>query len=214
DYFKDERYIKVNGKPMFMVYRPKLFPDIIKTIALWREEVKKAGFPDLYMGFAKNSEYKTDFKNVGFDFAFEFQPNFSLRPKALSAGVVIKKLKNLARKFGLRSSSNLEAVYDYEAYAKLQIDNGFVKDCYPTITPMWDNSSRRKVNYFILHDSSPDKYKLWLTHIKDNYPWRDMPESFLFINAWNEWAEGNHLEPCQKWGTAYLDATKEVLGSD
>ena len=75
---------------------------------------------------------------------------------------------------------------------------------------MWDNSARRK-DPFILHDSTPEKYKSWLSHIKENYPWNTVPENFLFINAWNEWAEGNHLEPCQKWGTAYLEATKDAL---
>ena len=59
--------------------------------------------------------------------------------------------------------------------------------------------------------SYPEKYKNWLSHIKENYPWKEVPENFIFINAWNECAEGNHIEPCQKWGTAYLDATKEIL---
>ena len=77
---------------------------------------------------------------------------------------------------------------------------------------MWDNSARRKENPFILHNSTPEKYKEWLKYIIENYSWETVPEQFLFINAWNEWAEGNHLEPCQKWGTAYLEATKQVLG--
>ena len=76
---------------------------------------------------------------------------------------------------------------------------------------MWDNSARRKENPFILHDSTPEKYRKWLSFIKENYPWNTVPENFLFINAWNEWAEGNHLEPCQKWGTEYLEITKESL---
>ena len=102
-------------------------------------------------------------------------------------------------------------IYDYEEYANLQMATSFKQKSYPSITPMWDNSARRKINYFILHHSTPQKYKVWLQHIINNYKWEDMPESFLFINAWNEWAEGNHLEPCQKWGREFLEVTKEAL---
>jgi hypothetical protein len=73
---------------------------------------------------------------------------------------------------------------------------------------MWDNSARRKINYFILHNSTPQKYKVWLQHIIDNYKWKVC--GTFFINAWNEWAEGNHLEPCQKWEEIYLTVTKSL----
>ncbi|MFV8339774.1 glycoside hydrolase family 99-like domain-containing protein [Flavobacterium sp. LB3P21] len=214
DYFKDDNYIKVEGKPMFIIYRPKLFPNVEKTIAIWREEVKKAGFPDLYIGFAHTAEYNHEPKSKGFDFIFEFQPNFSARPNIINNTFFKKTVKRVLRKVKISVKNTYEAVYDYEEFARMQMDSGFKVDCYPAITPMWDNSARRKVNFFILHNASPDKYKVWLKHIKDNYPWDKMPERFLFINAWNEWAEGNHLEPCQKWGKGYLEATKEIITDD
>lgn len=210
-YFKDARYIKVNEKPMFIIYRPNLFPDIKSTIALWRAEVKKAGFPDMYLGCAKTSEYESLINNDGFDFAFEFQPNFSNRPKPIKNNFLRRYSYEFLRRIKSPLKNKYNLVYDYEAFAKLQMKKEFIPNCYPTITPMWDNSARRKVNYFILHNSTPEKYKHWLKYIKDNYPWDNMPESFLFINAWNEWAEGNHIEPCQKWGTAYLDVTNEIV---
>ncbi len=210
-YFKDERYIKVQGKPMFIIYRPKLFPDIEKTISLWREEVKKAGFPDLYIGFARTFEYKGEVTKDGFDFAFTFQPNFEARPDILKNSKVKRYFYEFARRLNLPFQNKYNLIYDYEAYRDLQINLGFHKSTYPTVTPMWDNTARRRKNYFVLHDSTPEKYKHWLKHIVKNYPWKKMPERFLFINAWNEWAEGNHLEPCQKWGTQYLDATREVI---
>jgi hypothetical protein len=76
---------------------------------------------------------------------------------------------------------------------------------------MWDNSSRRKINPGILLNSHPDIYKKWLLHIVTAFKPYSKNENFIFINAWNEWAEGNHLEPCQKWGNKYLEVTKEVL---
>lgn len=211
-YFRDERYIKVEGKPVFIIYRPKLFPDIQKTIAIWREEVKKSGFPDLYLGFSQNFEHRYEPKSKGFDFAFEFQPNFLNTSSKISfpRTFIEKALRRIKKKIKLKVS-DLNYYIDYSSFAVKQIESTFKKDVYPGITPMWDNSARRKENPFILHDSTPEKYKNWFQYIKENYPWDTVPENFLFINAWNEWAEGNHLEPCQKWGTAYLEATKAAL---
>jgi hypothetical protein len=79
---------------------------------------------------------------------------------------------------------------------------------------MWDNSARRKINPFILHGSTPEKYGKWLARIRDEYPWQNSDANFLFINAWNEWAEGNHLEPCQKWGREYLEETAKILNNN
>lgn len=210
-YFNDKRYIKVNGKPMFIIYRPNLFPDIKKTILLWRDEVKKAGFPGLYLGCTKSSDSEKIINNMGFDFSYEFQPSFSNRPKPIRDNVFRRYYYEFFRKINKPIKNKYNLVYDYEEFTEIQKQKGFPPNCYPTITPMWDNSSRRKENYFILHNSTPDKYKKWLEFIKKKYPWEKMPEPFLFINAWNEWAEGNHLEPCQKWGTRYLEVTEEVL---
>jgi lipopolysaccharide biosynthesis protein len=212
-YFKDDRYIKVNGKPVFIIYRPNFFPDIEKTIKIWREEVKCAGFPDLYLGFSKNIENLFEPQSRGFDFAFEFQPNFSNGPTKVSVSNTIldKLIRKISKKLRLKVKDKLKPYFTYESFVNKQIESGFCKNVYPGITPMWDNSARRKENPFILHDSSPEKYKIWLEHIKDNYPWQNMPDTFLFINAWNEWAEGNHLEPCQRWGLKYLEVTNEIL---
>lgn len=211
-YFKDDRYIKVNGKPIFIIYRPKFFPNIEQTIELWRKEVKMAGFPDLYIGFSQNFEHQYEPESKGFDFAFEFQPNFSNTSNSISFPRTFfqKAIRRLKKQLKIKVE-DLKYYYDYSAFTNKQIENKFKKDVYPGITPMWDNSARRKENPFILHDSTPEKYRKWLSFIKENYPWNTVPENFLFINAWNEWAEGNHLEPCQKWGTEYLEITKESL---
>lgn len=211
-YFKDDRYIKVNGKPIFIIYRPKFFPNIEQTIELWRKEVKMAGFPDLYIGFSQNFEHQYEPESKGFDFAFEFQPNFSNTSNSISFPRTFfqKAIRRLKKQLKIKVE-DLKYYYDYSAFTNKQIEKKFKKDVYPGITPMWDNSARRKENPFILHDSTPEKYRKWLSFIKENYPWNTVPENFLFINAWNEWAEGNHLEPCQKWGTEYLEITKESL---
>ncbi len=211
-YFKDDRYIKVDGKPVFIIYRPKFFPNIEKTIEIWREEVKRAGFPDIYIGFSQNFEHQFEPTSKGFDFAFEFHPNFQTQSGRKIYGIdLINRIKRRIKKKLKLELESFKYYFDYADYSNEQKKNGFKENVYPGITPMWDNSARRKENPFILHDSSPEKYESWLKYIKDNYPWETVPENYVFINAWNEWAEGNHLEPCQKWGLQYLEATKEIL---
>ena len=211
-YFQDERYIKVHGKPVFIVYRPRLFPDIKKTIEIWRSEVKKAGFPDLYIGFAYNKEHSFEPNELGFDFGFQFHPSFGTEnfPKLYDNSIVKRIIRRLRKKIKLKVTPQ-NFYYEYSDYVNQQKEVLFSKNIYPGLTPMWDNSARRKVNPFIFHNSTPQKYGEWLAHIKQNFPWSSVPEPFLFINAWNEWAEGNHLEPCQKWGLQYLETTKEQL---
>jgi lipopolysaccharide biosynthesis protein len=211
-FFKDNRYIKVDGKPMFIIYRPKLLPDIKKTISIWRDEVKKEGFPDIYIGFAYNVEHDFIPADLGFDFGFQFQPNFGSQKGEIEYDINIAKkiVRKLKKKLGMPTFPR-KFFYNYDDYVEIQKKLGFKKGIYPGVTPMWDNSARRKNNPFILHNATPESYKNWLLFIKKNYPWQSIPENYLFINAWNEWAEGNHLEPCQKWGTKYLEVTKEVL---
>lgn len=80
------------------------------------------------------------------------------------------------------------------------------------VTPMWDNSARRKVDARIVIDSTPELYESWLRAIAAKTSTQfDHDERLVFINAWNEWAEGNHLEPDLKWGRGYLEATKRAL---
>ena len=82
---------------------------------------------------------------------------------------------------------------------------------YPGITPAWDNSARRKKNAAIITNSTPEKYENWLKQVIGSFKPYSADENFIFINAWNEWAEGNHLEPCQRWGRQYLEATARAL---
>jgi len=77
--------------------------------------------------------------------------------------------------------------------------------------PSWDNTARRKEDAVIFRNSTPELYQRWLEAAVERVTSNCSAERIVFINAWNEWAEGNHLEPCQKWGRQYLEATKRVL---
>jgi len=205
-FFKDERYIKVNNKPFFLVYKPFLFPDIEQTIITWRNEAAKAGV-ELYLGYMKTFASGDETKLSGFDCSVDFQPH----QWNLPVNRLFPLKSRIKRKLGMSKLAHfINRIYSYPEYVnqmlKLKADlNG---NAYPGITPGWDNSSRRKKDAVIFDGSTPQEYGRWLKHIADEYKGRD---TYLFINAWNEWAEGNHLEPDAKWGKQYLEQTAKIL---
>lgn len=113
-----------------------------------------------------------------------------------------------------RLLSQLEQYMEYDEYVSLCKEKQPVNyKLFPGVMPMWDNSSRRKDNYFVFKNSTPEKYPEWLENEVNSFHAFGNDENFLFINAWNEWAEGNHLESCRKWGKRYLEATKNAINS-
>ncbi len=206
--FNDPRYIRVNNKPFFVVYRPGLFPNISETIQTWREEASKWGV-ELYLGYMQGFNLKVDPKTIGFDAAVSFEPDFYNQVKQVQPLVYNKILNFFARK---KSTFQLNRIIEYGDYvdSRINVPQPPYK-YYPSITPMWDNTARRKSGAFILKDSSPEIYEKWFRSILTNFKSYSDEENFIFINAWNEWAEGNHLEPCIQWGNSFLEKTKKVI---
>lgn len=207
--FSDSRYIKVDGKPVFLIYRSMLFPNMERTIRIWREEAANRGI-GLYLCRIETDEtHGEEYLKDGFDAAVEFQPftiqmnNFLRRRSSLE-----KFARNMDRHLFNRCKKNK---VDYEKFVDY-ICNVPLPDykMYPGVTPMWDNTARRKQRMFIFDNSSPGKYGKWLKNTVDKFKPFSPEENFIFINAWNEWAEGNHLEPDMKWGFRYLEETKKA----
>lgn len=210
--FKDPRYIRINDKPLFLVYRTELLPDPTKAAALWQEEARKAGLPGLYLARVENFAKGVDPNSIGFDAAVEFAPDASRAGEILFRGRIATLLGKLNL---LPAVFRDNRVYSYPATVK-----GMLSKPEPTyrwfrcVSPMWDNSARRSVNANIYIGSTPSIYKQWLSKIIGRTRQRyEGDEQIVFINAWNEWAEGCHLEPDQKWGRAYLEATRDALNS-
>ena len=208
--FKDPRYIRINGKPLFLVYRTELLPDPAKTAALWQEESKKAGLPGLYLVRVENFVKDIDPNSIGFNAAVEFAPDASKAGKILFRGRITSLLVKLNL---LPAVFRDNRVYSYPATVQGMISKP--EPSYPwfrCVSPMWDNSARRSVNANIFIGSKPPIYKQWLGKVIARTRQRFKgDEQIVFINAWNEWAEGCHLEPDHKWGRAYLEATRDAL---
>jgi hypothetical protein len=213
-FFKDERYIKVKNKPFFVFYKPDLFPDMESTIAIFREEARKENI-ELYLGCFERwiGLDKEKMSEFDFDAIIEFQPlsqslkkfKNQLENRKLT---IVKRIENRFRKrFKLkRKVKNGDLKVDYKEFIDFDIKNSN-PGVYPGVSPMWDNSSRRVgQNSIMLDNSTPELFKHWYKNKITPENFEGLDDSFVFINAWNEWAEGNHLEPCQKWGTSYLEA--------
>lgn len=205
--FTDERYIKVNGRPVFLIYRQDLFPDIIKTATLWRKIAREEyGFEDLYLCITEGAKVIRDPEEINFDAAVEFSPH--QLHECLIPKTPREKFKEKYHLKPFRTHSFLD--YDLAIEKSLQRENPGYK-LFRSVTPSWDNTARLGKWGVIAKDSSPEKYKYWLEKILQGFDPYSTEENFVFINALNEWAEGNKLEPCIKYGTAYYEATREAL---
>jgi hypothetical protein len=145
----------------------------------------------------------------GLDAAVEFAPDWAALPprRRFSPGWRGLALLGLTEDAYLRHE-----IRDYERLAERMITKPEPRYLrYPCVTPAWDNTARRQSGALIFQGSTPERYGRWLREILRRFQPPSSEENLVFINAWNEWAEGNHLEPDQCWGRAYLEATRREL---
>ena len=147
--------------------------------------------------------------SIGFDAAVEFQPDWGALPKPLYRS----RFWRYATRLGLLSKAyTRHNVYEYASVVDVALKKPVPPYLrFPCVTPSWDNSARRKTGAAIFRAASPQLYGHWLQQVVRRERANGKRESLIFINAWNEWAEGNHLEPDMRHGLAYLEATQKAL---
>jgi lipopolysaccharide biosynthesis protein len=233
--FMDPRYIRLDGKPLFLIYRALHLPDIERTVQRWRDVAMNSGIGELFLARVE-SNFKAELTktSLGFDAVVEFAPDLMHvhkkwnAPRLRSAtralmdsvsyrgGLAAKWCLDRVEEQFIKLSSYSNAVYnnkiiEYMDVVKLMVSKSeSIIPRFRCVFPGWDNSARRKNDAIIVVGSTPDLYEEWLrgvvlTEVKKS---QNRP---IFVNAWNEWAEGCHLEPCVKWGRSYLEATKRAL---
>lgn len=201
-FLRDSRYIKIKNSPVIIIYRPHFFKKnrIIKFIKNLRESAKKQGFDDLYMIMALTHNFDGDPVDWGFNAGVEFPPHLCGK---------IKRCNNVK----LVSSNFNGNIFDMKDIVKM--DKSYNdKNCtiFKTVFPSWDNTARLGNRALIFNNQNPKLYREWLyksliyTKVSNNED-----EQYVFINAWNEWAEGAHLEPDRRYGYAYLDETLNAI---
>ncbi len=194
--FKDPRYIRIDGHPLFAVYRPHFLPDALRTVELWRAECERAGMEHPWLVMFETEPEPSDPKRRGFDASAEFLPH---------------NLGHVLPTEAFEFDGNY--LYAYEDVAHAYLDRPPAPwRRYPCVATGWDNTPRRQAgDALILVDPTPRVYGRWLSGAVTRQREAAGTAGIVFVNAWNEWAEGAHLEPDEHWGRAFLEATREVL---
>lgn len=205
---KDKRYITVDNKPMFMIYKPYELPNVTQFISLWQELARQNGLKGIYFiahrGHESKEEEKHDINNLlsmGFDsINFVRLSNNSLNHK-------INQIRSLIRKF-----IKFPIIRKYKNYIKqLTNENDRTLEVIPTIIPNWDHTPRSGKEGHVLHDSQPKYFAKNIKETLKNISHKPLEKRIIFLKSWNEWAEGNYMEPDLKWGKGYLEALKEEI---
>ncbi len=199
-YLRDPRYLRIDGRPLLLVYRPGLLPSTRETADRWRRWCREQGIGEIHLTYTQSFE-TVDPALYGFDAAVEFPPNNSAPPDITAA-------------ITPHDPSFSGAVYDWRVFVERSehyADPGY--KLFRGVCPSWDNTARRGSRATIFRHSTPAAYEYWLENaIADAQSRHASPdERLVFINAWNEWAEGAHLEPDRRHGHAWLQATRNAL---
>lgn len=204
--FKDPRYIKVHGKPLFMIYRVVDFEDVEIFMNLWKKLAKENGLEGIYfVGQVFDHRRIQEALNKGVDAVNEIRLNEAQRrnpnPKQTLKEKLVYKIKKIP--------SDLQK-YDYKEVIKyLAGEETKRREVIPTIFPNWDHSPRSKGKTLMVHGSTPELFRQHIKEVINIVEKKPEEENLVFIKSWNEWAEGNYMEPDRRYGRKYLEVFKE-----
>jgi hypothetical protein len=233
--FSDERYITVDGLPLFIIFNPQKLPEPLRFIDHWRELAIKSGLKGIYF-VGNTSSMNWIPKEHGFDALIPHNPGMTayylvnplfgfadnicneltgktfrevLREKYKEVDLVrhIGKVTYLLREKFRKVNKILYEDYIKKALLPLEYDY----DAFPCVVPNWDNTPRCGINGYILYNSTPEMFKRHLREAINQILQRPLEKRIIFIKSWNEWAEGNHLEPDLKFGKEYLKACRDEI---
>lgn len=200
----DPRYLRVNGKPIFLVYRPLILPDAPGFAREARKAFAAAGFPGVHLVYVESMEAVDGGVrpgDLGFDAAVEFPPHGRAVPADSTAEIVKEGWS------GYR--------YDYPETVRAFVQRpGVPYTRYPAVFPSWDNTPRQPMRGTSFDEISPEAFRVYVEEkIDEIRRFRMGEERLLFVNAWNEWAEGTHLEPDTGYGHRWLEALRDAVAA-
>jgi hypothetical protein len=200
-YFLDERYIKVDNKPLFIIYKPLELPECNRFIEIWNDLAIKNGLKGIFfIGQAVSIVELPTMKLLNLDAINIVRLGFAELQVHSKAYRFIKRSLNLPRKVLYKD------IYKY-FIGEEESEDYFI----PTIIPNWDHSPRSGAHALILHDSNPEIFEKHLISVVNKLMLKSDNRKIAFIKSWNEWAEGNYLEPDLKFGNGYLDVCRKIL---
>lgn len=206
--FKDARYIRINGKCVFAVWKPLIMPNPDRTLQIFREEAAKEGI-ELYFIAVEHNDASPEYLKHGYDAGMEFQPHCHYDYSKYS-DYAISVLNKLCKSvFGKAKVPVIHSYKRYMRYVSSMPMPSYKR--FPCVMPGWDNAARKKHRSFVCWvGNTPQLFKEWVIRTFKKFEPFSKEENLLFINAWNEWGEGCHLEPDLKWRTQFLEAYKEA----
>jgi lipopolysaccharide biosynthesis protein len=204
DVFADNRYIQVDGKPLFIIYKPASIPDSRRVMDHFRDMAHRAGLRGLYIvGISAAPWSPTEFGCDGM-----IVHNFWKIAESDSS--ITRIIKDKACEM-----LNLPRIYSYgRATDYLLTHEATEPDVYPSVVHAWDNTPRSGKNGWVLHGSNPDLFRKYLKATIKLVKTKQMEHRLIFLKSWNEWAEGNHLEPDLRHGKGYLDVIRQEVEGD
>jgi GT2 family glycosyltransferase len=202
-YAADPRYIRVSGKPLFLVYRALLLPDPMHFASLCRAKFRAAGFDDAYLVYVESmeaAEARPRPSTLGFDACVEFPPQGLAVPAAEP-----REMTTRQGYVGVR--------YDYEATVLESVSRRSVDyKRHACVFPSWDNTPRQPLRGDSFVHATPEAFQVYVEQKLEEVTQQFVgDERLLFINAWNEWAEGTHLEPDRRFGHRWLEAVRDAV---
>lgn len=204
--FSDARYIKINGRPFFLIYRPLDFKNIKDFMKQWNLLLQKEGIADsfYFVAHARNESEYDSLVSLGFD-AINIFP-LQRTPKDTK-----EFFKELYNKFHKRITG-IPRLIDYKKIIDETWNEQYEpkENVLPTLIPNWDHSPRSGKHALILNNSTPDNWRIHIQKIFEGISHKD--NKIIMLKSWNEWGEGNYMEPDLKYGKAYINVLKEELG--
>jgi lipopolysaccharide biosynthesis protein len=205
--FSDRRYLTVDGKPLFVIYNPRKLPDSRRVIDFWRELAVKSGLPGLFM-VAEYYGTTWDPRAAGYDAVVTVRLP-SPRREWVPWSEPLEKLKSKIQYWRKRP-----AIYQYdEIIESLLGDPVQGIESFPCVIPNWDNTPRSGANGLVMHGSTPEGFRRHLQGALRRLGDAPRDHRIVFVKSWNEWAEGNHLEPDLRFGLRYLEALRDELAA-
>lgn len=197
-YMEDSRYIKIDNKPVIMVYNPSAIPDFETVCAKWREAAQELGIGEILIWSKTDMGLRDDSRTSYVDAEFDFAPHGFTLPNDKITG--IPNASNV-----VNYSRLAHALWEsYETHYPL-------RPFHYSVTMGWDNSARRKNGYAIFYHYSLEAFYVWTTMVIQKLHRNNFENTFLFVNAWNEWAEGTYLEPDKKYGYANINTLSKAI---
>lgn len=201
--FRDPRYFKIDGRLVFTIFRPDAVPDVKLFFSTWNELAIKNNISKFYfVGCILDKNEIERYMSDGYDLVNLSMLNYPFKIKYTKINILIRL--TLSKIFG-----RLNVVAYSNAIKIFNDQRNFDKNVAPTIIPNWDHSPRSGRFGHILQNSTPELFALHVKQILDSV--KDKEEKVVFLKSWNEWGEGNYLEPDLKFGKKYIETLAKCI---